>query len=311
MIILLYGPDTFRSRKKLNEIIEHYKKANKKGLDLKYIDLESLGFRDFKNEIQQISIFDEKKLLILTNAFSNQEFKESLVERYADFTDDKNIIVFFEEKKVPTNDRLLKFLSKKAKCQEFYFLNKESLKKWTKNQFLELKTTISQDGLDKLVDFVGSDLWRMDNEIKKLVSFKKGKKVELKDLDQLVRPKIETDIFSTIDAIAQKNRKKAIFLLHKHLDKGDSPLYLLSMINYQFRNLLLIKDLIEKQKPYYQISKILKLHPFVVRKSYNLADKFSYQELKKIYQNIFQVDLSIKTGKIKPETALDLFLSEI
>ena len=30
MILFLYGPDTYRSRQKLNEIIEHYKKNPQK-----------------------------------------------------------------------------------------------------------------------------------------------------------------------------------------------------------------------------------------------------------------------------------------
>jgi DNA polymerase III delta subunit len=34
-------------------------------------------------------------------------------------------------------------------------------------------------------------------------------------------------------------------------------------------------------------------------------------ELKKIYRKIFQIDSDIKTGKIEPETALDLLLAEI
>jgi DNA polymerase III delta subunit len=53
------------------------------------------------------------------------------------------------------------------------------------------------------------------------------------------------------------------------------------------------------------------LHPFVVKKSYQQANKFTLQELKKIYQKIFKADLDIKTGKITPETALDLLLTEI
>jgi DNA polymerase III delta subunit len=53
------------------------------------------------------------------------------------------------------------------------------------------------------------------------------------------------------------------------------------------------------------------MHPFLVKKSYEQAQKFSLVELKKIYQKIFEVDLGIKTGKIEPETALDLLISRI
>ena len=127
----------------------------------------------------------------------------------------------------------------------------------------------------------------------------------------MVRSKIETDIFKTIDAIAEKNKKRALELLHKHLEKGDSPLYLLSMINYQFRNLLIVKDFIERCKPYNIILRKSGLHPFVVKKSYYQSQKFSFQELKKIYRKVFQIDLNIKTGRIESEMALDLLIAEI
>lgn len=59
----------------------------------------------------------------------------------------------------------------------------------------------------------------MSNEIKKLVSYKNNKIIKLEDIGLLVRSKIETDIFKTIDAIAEKNKKQALNLLHKHLEK--------------------------------------------------------------------------------------------
>ncbi|PIV65126.1 MAG: DNA polymerase III subunit delta, partial [Candidatus Nealsonbacteria bacterium CG01_land_8_20_14_3_00_12] len=50
---------------------------------------------------------------------------------------------------------------------------------------------------------------------------------------------------------------------------------------------------------------------YIIKKSYSLAQKFTIQELKKIYQKIFQVDLDIKTGRVEPEVALDLLIAEI
>jgi len=158
---------------------------------------------------------------------------------------------------------------------------------------------------------VGNDLWQITNEIKKLVNYKNGQRIEIKDVELLVKPKIETDIFKTIDFLASKNKKQALKLIHKHLEKGDHPLYLLSMINFQFRNLLTIKDLIKKSSSPYFLSKITNLHPYLVKKSYTQAQKFTLEELKKIYQKIFETDFQIKTGKIAPETALDLLIAEI
>jgi DNA polymerase III delta subunit len=87
MIIFLYGPDTYRSRQKLNEIIEHYKKIHKSGLNLKYLNLSEKDLEDFKDEFQSISMFTEKKLLVLEGAFTNQNFKENFLKKPKKFID--------------------------------------------------------------------------------------------------------------------------------------------------------------------------------------------------------------------------------
>ncbi len=314
MIIFLYGQDTYRAKKKLKEIIEHYQKVHKSGLNFRFLDLAEKTaeeFEDFKDNIRQASMFKEKKLQILSNPFSNSFFKEKFLERAEDFIKSEDIIVLFQEDGIKKNDKLFKFLKKKAKCQEFNLLGGRKLYSWVKDRFEKEGFKVKEDVLEKLISFVGNDLWRMENEILKLTNYRKRGKIKKEDVELLVRPEIETDIFKTIDAIAQRDKKKALSLLYKHLGKGDNPLYLLSMISYQFRNVLQIKELIDKHKPYNIILKKSGLCSFVARKSYYQARKFSLSELKKIYHNIFQADLDIKTGKIESETAIDLFIATV
>ncbi|XOB42056.1 MAG: DNA polymerase III subunit delta [Candidatus Nealsonbacteria bacterium] len=374
MIIFLYGPDTYRSRQKLNEIIEHYKKTSKSGLNLKYFDFKKDSYQEFKGEFQIISMFQEKKLMVLKNAFSNSEFKRKFLENSKKFRDSKpstraelgagpvlhrnevsgagDIILFYEEGEFSKNDALFNFLKGQAKFQEFKLLGSQRLKNWVKKEFEKYQCQVSDRALGKLIEFIGNDLWQISNEIRKLVcyraprvarrrdksllnlrsasprsvseggkenevlfDYKKKQEIGEEDVELLVRPKIETDIFKTIDAISSGNKKQALLLIHKHLEKGDSPLYLLSMINFQFRNLLLVKSCESKTELYVNdmriLSEKLKLHPYVIRKSIQQAKRFTIDELKKIYQKIFQADLNIKTGKIDPQTALDLLITEI
>ncbi len=325
MIIFLYGEDAYRSRQKLKEMIEHFKnpafsgnlgsceikKSQRGGLNLKYFDGKDLRFEDFEEEIQQTSIFQGKKILILRDILFNREFKEKFLNNYKDFVDNKNIILFYEGGKISQNDSFFIFLKKYAKTQEFKLLDRRKLRDWVKKEFKSYQTTITPEALEELVNFVGNNLWQMSNEIKKLASFKPKQPVGAEEVKTLVTSVIETDIFKTIDAIALKNKRQALELLHRHLEKGDSPSYLLSMITFQFRNIIEIKDMVEKNKSYSTILRQSKLHPFVVKKSYNLAKRFTVEKLKKIYQKIFQVDCDIKTGKTEPEAALDLLVAGI
>jgi DNA polymerase-3 subunit delta len=305
MIIFLYGPDTYRSRQKLNEIIEHYKKIHKNGLSLIFLDLEEKNYKDFIENFQSLAMFKEKKLIVLKNASKNFDFKESFRKEIKKFANSKEIILFYEEEDL--KDNFFEKIKKNSKWQNFQILEGEKLKLWVKKEIKRFGAEIEENALKRLIEFVDSDLWRMENEIKKLVSFSQEKKIKLKDIETLVSPEIETDIFKTIDAIGQKNKVLALKLVHKHLEKGDSPLYLLSMINYQLKNIILVKDLIERRRPLIEAG----LYPFLLQKTIYQARKFSFQEIKKIYQKIFEMDLKIKSGQINPELALDLLVSGI
>lgn len=314
MIIFLYGKDSFRARQKLNEIIGHYKKIHKNGLSLKYLDSSrddfDKAFDDFKNGLNQFSIFKEKQMAIMINPFFRSDFKEKFLKERKKLSESENIILIYEED-IKKSDTLFKFFEKYAKCQEFEALESQKLINWAKKEFEKYQAKIDTATVKKVIDCAGNDLWRLDNEIKKLVSYKNGQKITNQDVELLVKSKIGTDIFKTIEAISQKNKKLAIDLLHKHLEKGESPLYLLSMINFQFRNLAIIKHMVEKQRPYNVILAKSGLHPFVVKKSFSQAQWFTFQDLKKIYQKIFQADFDIKTGRIEPETAIDMLVAEI
>ncbi len=311
MIIFLYGEDTYRSKQKLNEVVDGYKKTHGSGLNYEVMDLKKESYSNFKNNCSSVSMFEEKKLFVLKNVFNNKSFQEKFLENKKKWIESDNIIVFYSQEKGDKRKKFFKFLNKKGESQEFKPLKEGKLKAWIKKQFKEKEADISQEALEKLIDFVQNDLWRASNEINKLINYKNGERIEKDDVTLLVKPKIKTDIFETIDAIANQNKKKALNLIHKHLEDGDSPLYLLSMINYQFRNLLMIKDLKERGVSYSKFKKKTGLHPYVVKKSSSQAKKFQFEELKKIYNQILIVDRKIKTGRINPETGLDLLIEEI
>jgi DNA polymerase-3 subunit delta len=307
MIFFLHGQDSFRSRKKLADIIEGYKKAHKSGLSLIYFDASQKDFADFSTQIRSNSIFEEKKMVILKNTFSDADFQESFLEIIKKFQDSQDIVVIYEADKVDQRTKFFKVLQKTAKCQDFSFLTGALLKKWLAFEFEKHGAKISYQALDCFLSRADGDLWRQENEIKKLANFKKGGEIGVGDIELCVRQNSQNDIFKTIEALAAKNKIQALSLLHQHLDAGDNPLYLLSMFAYQFKNMLILKDLEEKRKS----PSLSGLHPFVVKKTSGLCRSFSFLQLKEIYRKIFQADLQIKTGQLDPELAIDLFVAQI
>jgi len=300
MIILLYGEDTYREREKLREIMEEHKQKHKSGLNLRYLEGKTTSFDDLRNEILGISMFKEKKLVVLLDPLSNTKLKDDLLEKGEAFVSSDNVLLLVEQSKMLKKDKLLTFVEKNGKAQEFEPLTGVKLKNWVKKEIEEKGGDVSEAALEKLIEYVSSDLWRMENEIVKLVSYSKN--ISEKNVDLLVRPSHETNIFDTVDAIAAKDKRKTMNLIKSHIEKGESAIYILAMIASQIRNILSVKSGGSGQ---------LGMHPFVFRKTSYQAKNFNLEELKSIYARITQLDSEIKVGKIDQSIALDVLISEI
>ena len=318
MIIFLYGKDTYRLQQKLREIEAQYKEVHKSGLNLEKIDALQIEFEEFTDKLFQYSMFIKKKLFFLENLFSSQKFKEKFLEKIKEIAKSQDLIVVFEKKELPKRDKLFLNLKKQGKSQEFECLKGKVLENWIKNEFQKEKIKVSEQAMSLLLEFIGNDLWQLSNEIKKLVCLKKSLKaddlieeVKSEDVEILVKPKLEANIFKIIDALSQKNKKKALKLIQESLLKENKPLAILNMINFQFRGLLIAKTLMEEGKTLNDFLKLNILKPYPTRKCWYASTGFSLNQLKKIYQKIFEADLSMKTGKIQPEEGLKMLVAEI
>ena len=343
MLIFLYGQDNFRSREKLNEIIERFKKCGRNDLNLEIFNGENLEFNSFKNALTTLSFFSSKRLIVVKNLLTKGPVK--LLEEFNEYGSKLNskgaVVVFWEEKDSDKRTKLFKFFKKTGKCQEFKLLENYQITDWIKKEleknFEKIKQgpigaiknescLISSEAQKKIAAFVGSDLWQMKNEINKLVFYKLGR-IESDDIDALIASSITSNVFDIVDALGNKNRKDALKFLHEQLEKGENAIYLFTMIVYQFRNLIKVKSLAEpiskadeftgarRQNSGYlnsqSISKKTGLHPYVAQKTITQTKKFSLTELKENCQELLNLDLSIKTGKIEPVAALDLFVVQM
>lgn len=312
MILLLHGEDSYRSHQKLNQIKEEFKKQDPSGVNLIVLDGEILGLEDFKNQVQSIGFLSEKRLVVVQDLFFKGKIQKEIIE-YLESYEGSSDIVFYEEAKL--DGRLIKKFPKNIEIEEFNLLKGFALNKWVEDEFKKQEMRVEKAAVEKLVLYVGPDLWQMVNEIEKLITFKaqssepKAQSVILaSDVELLVKANFNNSIFDLVDAIGNKRSKLATKLIYKFLESGESGLSILGMINWQFRNLLMVKDLLASGASQSEIIKKTGLHPFVAQKTTWQAKNFEINELKKIYGKLVGADQAIKTGQIEPDLALELLV---
>lgn len=128
----------------------------------------------------------------------------------------------------------------------------------------------------------------------------------VKELDGQIRvfkPALPKHVFNFLDALGYKNKQKTFLELHRLLDQGESPIYLLTMMVWQVRNLLRVKL-------YNGGGPKPKMNPFVLRKTKSQVKNFEEEELVGVFHRLLEAEIKLKTTQLDPVLVLDLLVNE-
>ena len=314
MILFLYGPDTYRSGKKLKEIIARYKEIHTSGMSFHILHAEEDDFDVFCNMAGSVSMFGEKKLVTVKGFCGSKDFSEMFMAWPGKeaLAASKDVVCVFYDDGGDKKNSFSAWLLKNAKSQEFPILGGVELQKWAQKFVQQRDIQIEKGTLVRLLAYTRGDLWAFENEIQKLKFYATGI-IGDKDLDVFLTPWAPTNIFAFVDALVVGDKARAAQLLVGHLEAGDNEKYLFFMIQSQFRNVAQAQDLASREAgPPAKQASLLALragmHPYVARKSLAQARAFDKARIKKIYSQLVDLDVGIKTGKKKPRAALEEFI---
>jgi len=316
MTYLFYGTDTYRINKKIKELSDRFLEGDKSGMNLEKLDGENLTYQRFDQAVSTMPFLGDKRLIIIKNLLlqnKDKELKIKIAERIEKISEE-TVVFFVEEGEPDKRGKLFKKLNKPKKSHKFEPLEGRKLNDWIQEKVAEMNVKIENREADFLASFIGPDLYRLENEIKKLSNFclsQERERIEEADIKLQVRANFEPNIFDFIESLSKKDAKKAYTLKSQFIELGENENYLLSMVIYQYRNMIKIAELKEAGKSMAEIAKEAKVHPYVVKKTFSILNNYSLEDLFGIYSLLYKTDLGIKSGKLEPPVALDRVLARL
>jgi DNA polymerase III subunit delta len=180
------------------------------------------------NACRQYPMFGERQVVLLKEAQQMRDIDK--LEPYIDNPLSSTIfVVSYKEKKVDGRSRLAKLLKTKGEVLTTKKMYENQLPEWT-NDLVESKGySISQKGVLLLVDHIGNDLSRIDNEIDKiLVNLNSRKNITEDDIEKYVGISKEYNPFELQSAIAAKDLPKAMrIILYFEANPKAAPIQLI------------------------------------------------------------------------------------
>ncbi|KKQ93264.1 MAG: polymerase III, delta subunit protein [candidate division CPR2 bacterium GW2011_GWC1_39_9] len=307
-VLIFYGPETYLSKKKVEELIKSYKE--KLGDYNLSILLEEALPSAIITEIKTMPFLAAKRLVVARSIFTNfaknkanEKELEKLVEELNNCPETAVVIIYEEAKpKSKAFDKLLTLPNVKAELAGKIVGVK--LSQWVESEVTKRGGEIDKYATSLLLSETGSDLFKISGEIEKLLAY--NLKITSESISLLVKGTLFSNIFIMVDAMGLRDYKKAMTELSYLINGGENEMYILTMMVRQFKNILMVKDLSAKGFSSIEIEKQTGLQGFVVRNTLRQAASFSFTELKEIYGKLLDIEYGIKKGE-SPALLLDLF----
>ncbi|MFY9462110.1 MAG: hypothetical protein WAP51_02820 [Candidatus Sungiibacteriota bacterium] len=301
MIYLIYGPDTFRSRCLLSDIIGEFKK--KAGTDapavFRFDAEEDAPERLLQFRFAQ-SLFGSKELIVVERLFSSPKNIFSALEPLLEeWQKSQSSIFVFWDTECKEAEAIEKVKKHSAKIQEFQLLTGAKLERWLDDEISARGLKLSAAEQRALIADSGGDLWKLTRELDKQ---------ELGGATPAKREAREEKIWNFTDAFLV-SKKQALAASFRLAGRGADNLYLIGALARTLRVVFAIRDALDRQIQVSEIGKKMNVHPYVFKKQTEAARVFTQSELARNYGLLLTADENIKTGKLPASLAfLNLFV---
>jgi DNA polymerase III subunit delta len=234
------------------------------------------------NACRRYPMFSERQVVLLKEAQQMRDIEK--LESYIDNPLLSTIFfVSYKEKKVDGRTKLAKLLKEKGVVLSTKKIYENQLPEWTQELIESKGLTISQKALMLIVDHIGNDLSRIENEIDK-ISINLGKRTAIteEDIEKYIGVSKDFNVFEFQAALAAKNLSKAVRIIqYFEANPKAAPIqYILPSLYAFFSKLFMIYGLNTRDEK--SVAASLGVNPFFVRDYLKAVQLYSYPEVEKV-----------------------------
>ena len=307
-IYLLFGKEKYLLENNVKKIKKQFPELV---LGINYVILDETGIEEIIPNIQTPAFGYEKKLIIVKNSglfkkdgkrksTANSTIQDkiaSYISENIEMINESVIIIFMEDE--AEKNALYDVIDKLGVVCNFEYLKPVQLEENLKRICGMYKVKIDSDTLRYFVQNCGNNMQDLINEIRKLIEYAgEGGTIDKQIIDKLSIKQMESIIFELTDKLGNKKVSDALVILDNLIYSREPIQKILVTLYVHFKKLYLCKLAINLNK---DITYSLNLKPnqtFLVSKYRNQSNYFKLSELRKILQELIDLDYNYKSGKI-------------
>ncbi len=261
---------------------------------------KDVSIADVINNAKRFPMMSERQVVIVKEAQNikdlNKEAGDKLFGEYLDNPLPSTILVMCHKyKKLDQRKKLGKEVAKKTVFLDTKKLYDNQVPDWIKGYVKSVGFTITEEAAYLLANFIGNNLERIANELKKIqLNLKDVKEIKGEHIHKFIGVSKEFNVFELTNALAFKNSSKAFGIAQYFAaNPKENPVIMVIAVLFSFfSRLLLVHSLSDKSEK--GISSALRV-PFFAAKEYKQAiANYPPQKLEYIIAQLRYADMQSK-----------------
>ncbi len=291
-INLFYGENFGLKNEFKEKLRTHYTKAQKFNINQEeIIKNEDLVY----NEIFNLSLFDNEKIIFINQA--NDKILE-FIKKIESKLENQKIFIFADllDKKSRLRSHFEK--SKNTGAIACYEDNSLTLKKIILEKLKDFKG-LSSENINLILDNVYSDRVKLNNELKKIITYFNDKILDKEKLEALLNLKINENFNELKDEALKGNKNNVNKLLNDTVIEDEKSAYYISIINQRLMRIAEVNNLLKSSSLENAINSLKPPIFWKDKPAFTLqVQKWTSNKIRKILNSTYDLEINIKSNSL-------------
>lgn len=281
---------------RITEYLEHnLLTEDEKGFNQMVLYGRDTTIDDIVANAKRYPMMSERQVVIVKEA---QELSRTIdqLEKYAENPQPSTVLVIaYKYKTLDKRKKIVKVLEKNGLIYESKKMYDNKVGEWIKRVLQGRGYGIEPKAMAMLVEFLGTDLSRIANELTKLeIILPKGTTITPTHIEENIGFSKDFNVFEFRKAIGDKNQFKAYQMANYFAqNQKDNPIVLTNGLVFSFFSGLLQYHGL-KDKSQGNVAKILRVNPFFVNDYISAARNYPMKKVSAIIAKLRDVDVKSK-----------------
>lgn len=305
----------------INALITDFVGEDLKDFNYEKIDFKNLDIETYQNNIETLPFMSDKRLVVVDyldidkdSLKKNEEILDEMMKSFENFNDMTYIFLIYRSDKL-FKGKFVKSIEKNGDIYEFLRLTKDRFLSFIKKYFQSNNINLDAKSVKFIADrlrYLDRDseknLFEVENELQKLKNNIKSNRPTLDEIEESIIDTFEEKIFGLLDYMSSKDIKKSIVAYNTMKNEDQFMIYY--MIIRQIRNMISVKDCINRKINLQTSRQYVGISNFEYGKIENIVKKYKMEDLLKIHSLCFESEMMLKTSKRDIEELIERIIYE-